>query len=249
MTSAQRVVMSMSKNGPAEELAGLNKMIDKQSVLIERGGGDPSALARLSTRLSIEGRIRLMPGQTEAASARILSQRLPTYGPAAYAPEGRLPPAVYTRGKPLALSERQVSRIVEIPSDLELPLTIKTTNGLELTLHGAPGQMPKNMWGAASDVGSATRLLFPTQRIVIVNSCSDTDDALPPCHEPLSGEDRQEFERIKREICDTNGDGTFSTAAERECLAEMGKCDQDFDGVWGNPTEVECLVTLRRSLQ
>jgi hypothetical protein len=243
-TSAGRVIANLRKSGSPEDLAGLGKIIEKQRVLVERTGGDPSELARLSTRLSIDQRMRLMPRANEGDTIRILGQRLSAYEPATYSSASGLPPAVYPRGKPLALSERHVRRIIEIPSDLEQPATLKTADGTVFKLHAGPGETLNDRRRAASDVGSATRLLFSTQRIVIVAPCSDTDEDLPPCHDSLSEEGRQEFESIKRQLCDHDRNSAFSTPAEHACLAEIGKCDQDGDGLWLTPADVACLEVL-----
>ncbi len=245
MASARRVITVMGKKGSTADLAGLSKAIEIQSVLVTRKGGDPSTLARLSTQLSIDQRMRLVPGATENATIGILGQRLPVYRPAAYSSEGRLPAAVYPRGKSLSPSDQVVSRIIEIPSDLELPSTLKAADGSERNLHGAPGETLSDKRRAASAVGPATRLFSPMRRIVIVSHCSDTDESQPPCHEPPSGEERREFEEIKQKLCDQNGDGAWSTSAEHSCLADMGKCDHDGDGVWSTKLEVECLVALK----
>src|SRR5262249_26339317 len=152
MTSANRVITRVLKSGSTEDIDALGRIIDKQSMLVERNGGDPSELVRQSTRVRIEQRMQRMPGSTELEAIRTLEKRLPAYEPATPLQAG-LPQAVYPRGTALAMSERWVSRIIEIRADLELPPAFKNADGIELMRRGAPGETPRDLTRAASEVG------------------------------------------------------------------------------------------------
>lgn len=250
VTSLDRMVETLKNSASTEDLAGMHLFLDRQRVLIQRMGGDPSKVVQRDVKLAIEQTKRLMPGKTEADTIRTLAQRqsTPTYRPATSPAESALPPAIHPRGKPLSPEEEHVTRILNIPSDLELPQTLRNADGIELRLQGAPGGAPggppRDPRRAASTVGSATRLFFPMWPILIVTPCSDTNKKLPPCHEP--DEDRPTKEQLQRMVCDQDHDGALTTPAERACVTEMPGCDRDGDGLWLTRAELSCLGALRR---
>ncbi|WP_437590685.1 hypothetical protein [Sorangium sp. So ce1000] len=253
---ATRVVKSAARSASAEDFSGLRRVIDRKATEVRRSGGDPTELAKLSALLAIEERRHLVPGANEIAEIRDGGKRLQVYAPAAYSMEAGLPPAVHQRAKPLPPNQRYVSQIVDISRDYELPMTLASTDGIELKLHdpkatsaaggGSGGDGGTSAVQVANTVGSAQRLLGAARhRIVIVRQCSDVEESKPPCHEP-DPEAEDLVEGLSRKVCDANGDGMLSTPKELACRADVRRCVLSEGGIRPVPEARACLGSIRQ---
>ncbi|WP_437928351.1 hypothetical protein WMF37_03660 [Sorangium sp. So ce291] len=252
---AVQVIKRTARLGSAEDLSGLGRTLDRMRAAVRRSGGDPTELARLSTLLAIEGRARLTPGASEAATIRAAGERLQVYAPASYSMEAGLPPALHPRGKPLPANRQYVSQIVEISRDYDLPMTLAGADGIELKLHG-PRERAAGAGGAGGDGGSATvqlantvgsahRLLGAARyRIAIVRQCSDVDESMPPCHAP-DAEAEELVEGLSLKVCDADGDGTLGTPKELACRGDVRRCVLSEGGVQPFPAVRACLGAIR----
>jgi hypothetical protein len=212
----------------------LREEVARARVLARRAGGDTTVLDQLDLKLVINEKKRLMDGVREQRISQTGAQDMTWLAPTDYPVQAGLPPAVHPWGKPLSPSERYVSRVIGESNTWGAPDRIEldgTTFERRRTGSGEQGARASSAFGSPYRLLSGAAMGGP---VAVVLPCRDDEGqalgaggkALPPCHEPMSKEERALMQRV-REIanaCDRDGDHVIRSAGERACMeASMQK--------------------------